>query len=93
MKVLIGPANDNKFAGLIEHLGKGGAMKEDLFMTATQALEYVKSKGISTTRATLLNWLDKNPHLTFQPGGKTTRYYIYKKEFKEFINGHKNQRS
>ncbi len=57
-----------------------------LYYDLTTAMRISSDMGIYVTRPTMVSWI-KQHSLGFQPGGKNSLWYIYKREFDVFILG------
>lgn len=57
--------------------------------TLADAIKYMESKGITTSRPTLIKWAEKYD-MGYQLGGRGGKWYIKPEKFQRFINGGNN---
>jgi len=78
------------FVKMARKLPKSIEERNEMYMTATEALNVARSYGIQVTRSTLLGWA-KDEGFGFQPGGVNSTWYINREEFHTFLKGVTNK--
>lgn len=74
----------NRIKEVLNLIRKRVPEDDPIYMDITMAMDKAKEKGMVTTRATMIRWVEEN-RLGFQPGGSNSPWFVDKKKFQDFI--------